>query len=382
MKNSLQMGLVELATLILGTFTTYNSAMAVGEAAPKGLGQSETIATAFSQQEVDQSKFIAIAVPLAIGHKLVILEQISATQQCWRETGIHPVKVDPLLLNFDFTGICARSTDSNKYSIHQAGQDLALHYGLRIEKRQGELVLLGSPYQGYEGQAMEIGRTHGIGSELMKISLDPGWRFTKRTFNSKVLNHVYLTQGVEIDGTPNSSSGIRNGLDVAGEVRLNQAQLNINLPAQSSAGDQYVIIKNDGSDPVIGTFAGLPEGASLPQDSRFKITYQGNADSLGSPGNDVVIKYQPTPTPTPTPTLTPIPTLNLPRTPTPNPTPAITLTPNPIPTPTPTTPTLVPTPPQTPTPNPTPAITPKPGVIERILGPVQQILLPLLPFLL
>lgn len=200
MKN-LQMGLVVLATLSL-EFTPSNSATAVGEAAPltqrfngEELGRSvETSSLKFGQQEVDQSKFIAMAVPLAIGHKLVILEQISASQQCWREIGTDPVKVDPLLLNFDFTGICDRSTDTNKYSIHQAGQDLTLRYGLKIEQRQGELVLLGSPYPGYQGQKIEIGRTRGISTEVVKIMLDPGWRFTKRAFNGQTLNHIYLTQ--------------------------------------------------------------------------------------------------------------------------------------------------------------------------------------------
>lgn len=195
MKKSLQTGLVASVTLIVGTFTTLTT-MAVG-VAQVPVSRSETIGFTFDQQEVDQSKFIAVAVPLAIGHKLVILEQLSATQLCWRETGTQPVRVDPLLLKFDFTGICGRSTDSNHYSIHQAGQDLALYYSLKIEQHQGELVLLASPYPGYQGQAMEIGRTRGISSEAMKIILDPGWRFTKRTFDGQVLDHVYLTQAGE-----------------------------------------------------------------------------------------------------------------------------------------------------------------------------------------
>lgn len=179
MKSSLQMGLLAVATIILGTF---NSLSAV------------TAAT-FGQKEVAQTKFIAIAVPGASGfYNLVLLEQKSTKKKCWRESGTNPTKVYPLLLSFNFTGICSRSTDSNGYSLRQAGQDLGLDYRLSIEKRQGGLVLLGTPNLGRKGQAMEIGRTHGLSSGFLKIILNPGWRFSKRTYNGKILGHVYLTR--------------------------------------------------------------------------------------------------------------------------------------------------------------------------------------------
>ncbi len=51
------------------------------------------------------------------------------------------------------------------------------------------------------------------------------------------------------------------------------------------AGDTFVIVKNDGSDAITGTFAGLPEGATVTVDGvNFKITYAG-----GEGGNDVVL---------------------------------------------------------------------------------------------
>src|SRR6185436_15546239 len=53
-------------------------------------------------------------------------------------------------------------------------------------------------------------------------------------------------------------------------------------------GDQYVVIRNDSSDPVTGNFSGLPEGAMV---SNFlgvsgltaRVTYQGGD------GNDVAV---------------------------------------------------------------------------------------------
>jgi hypothetical protein len=40
---------------------------------------------------------------------------------------------------------------------------------------------------------LKIGRTDGIGTSLIKIKLEPGWRFTKRTYNGQALGHIYLT---------------------------------------------------------------------------------------------------------------------------------------------------------------------------------------------
>ncbi|HEY0545157.1 MAG TPA: FG-GAP-like repeat-containing protein [Pyrinomonadaceae bacterium] len=76
-------------------------------------------------------------------------------------------------------------------------------------------------------------------------------------------------------------------LNVTGTVDLTGGVL---LPAifpgfTPSVGDVYTIINNDGTDAVIGTFTGLPEGANLttPAGINFRISY------IGGTGNDVVI---------------------------------------------------------------------------------------------
>lgn len=54
-------------------------------------------AGAFEQQEVDQNKFVALAVPrVGSTPQLVILEQISDSQPCWKESGTSPVTVERL----------------------------------------------------------------------------------------------------------------------------------------------------------------------------------------------------------------------------------------------------------------------------------------------
>ncbi|HEY9821873.1 MAG TPA: DUF3747 domain-containing protein [Candidatus Sericytochromatia bacterium] len=155
---------------------------------------SPTTAATFDNQEVNPNNFLAATVPFGSNQKqLLILEQISPRQSCWSESGSSPVSVDLLLLKFNFTGICARSTDSNGYSIRMNGQDLGLDYLLRVVERDGEMVLVGTHRIDRQAPEIIIGRTKGKREGSEKIFLDPGWRFTRRTYQGKALGHIYLT---------------------------------------------------------------------------------------------------------------------------------------------------------------------------------------------
>jgi len=92
---------------------------------------------------------------------------------------------------------------------------------------------------------------------------------------------VRLKGELGVDLYPSSSDQLQatGTVTLEGTLRL---QLWSGLPA---AGQSYEIIDNDGTDPVIGTFAGLPEGATRIQDGRlFQISY------AGGDGNDVVLR--------------------------------------------------------------------------------------------
>ena len=105
----------------------------------------------------------------------------------------------------------------------------------------------------------------------------------------------FTTNGVyacKIGGTTPGANG-HDQLNVTGSVNLNNAAL-APIPwngFQAAAGDTFVIIKNDASDPVNGTFLNLPEGSTFADQLGipFQITY------LGGDGNDVSItRIQPT----------------------------------------------------------------------------------------
>ncbi|NCR10178.1 MAG: DUF3747 domain-containing protein [Microcystis aeruginosa LG13-11] len=150
-------------------------------------------ATLFEQREVNQEDFIAIARPYGNGkYDLLILQQIPGKRQCWAVNGTEPTIVQPLLLDFDFTGSCERATDSNGYSLRIQGKDYGLEYLLRIVQRNGELVLVGTPRNPRQSEVI-IGRTKGLGTGLIQIYLIDGWRFTKRSLAGQNLSHIYLT---------------------------------------------------------------------------------------------------------------------------------------------------------------------------------------------
>ena len=78
-------------------------------------------------------------------------------------------------------------------------------------------------------------------------------------------------------------------LNVTGTVTLGSATLTTTaLSFSPSVGNTFTIINNDNTDAVSGTFAGLPEGATitnfLGSGLNATITYVG-----GAGGNDVVI---------------------------------------------------------------------------------------------
>lgn len=188
MKTVIRRSLAALSTAMLMTV----SALVPAKAAFK-----------FDQTEINQNRVVAIAVPRGIGgHSLLVLEQISNQKDCWQEMGNTPTVIDPLLLNFDFTGICGRATDSNGYSLRMAGIDLGLEYTLSLQSSNGDIKLVGTPRDS-KAKPVVIGRTNGITDGMLKISLDPGWRFTKRAYEGKTLGHFYLTS----DSTPDGFEG-------------------------------------------------------------------------------------------------------------------------------------------------------------------------------
>lgn len=150
-------------------------------------------ATDFEEFAVDQSQFVAVAVPFNFKqYKLAIIEQVPGKQACWRESGSRPTTVDLLLLEFDHTNSCRKAVDTNGYSLRYDGKDDKVEYTLNLVSNNGQLQLI-ADHQDPRQQNLVIGRTNGIIEAPMKIELDPKWQFTKRLYQGGAIQHIYMS---------------------------------------------------------------------------------------------------------------------------------------------------------------------------------------------
>jgi hypothetical protein len=102
------------------------------------------------------------------------------------------------------------------------------------------------------------------------------------------------TLDLEINGlTPGETAGSHDQVDVTGTVTIGEnvaLQLTTTNGFSPLLGQQFVLLSNDGSDPIVGQFSGLPEGAILSnflgQPLSGRISYLGLDEATG---NDVVI---------------------------------------------------------------------------------------------
>jgi len=145
---------------------------------------------------------------------------------------------------------------------------------------------------------VEDGATLGGGGTTGAVTVASGGTLAAGA-SAGILNtgSVALVAGAmfeaEIGGTTPGVGGY-DQVKVTGTVGLGGATLDALLISgfDPAGGSSFRIIDNDGSDAVVGTFAGLAEGASFDIGSReFTITY------LGGDGNDVVLTAVAGPTP-------------------------------------------------------------------------------------
>ncbi|MCA9330749.1 hypothetical protein KC957_01770 [Candidatus Saccharibacteria bacterium] len=103
-------------------------------------------------------------------------------------------------------------------------------------------------------------------------------------------NLVFEEGGVYKFEVAGSEAGQYDQINVTGLVTLGNGTLQV-LPLSSfvpTPGQQFIIINNDGTDAVEGTFSGLAEGSVVSMDNvSFTISYKGGD------GNDVVLTAVP-----------------------------------------------------------------------------------------
>lgn len=151
------------------------------------------LTAAVTEEPVAEGQLIAVAVPAgSIGYNLAVVEQIPGKQKCWSESGSQPTIIDPLWTTFDFTNSCRRSSDSNGYSVRLDGQDTSLDYLLSLVPKGNELQLIAQNRN--DRSRTVVGQTFGTAEgKYLKVLLNPGWKFTKKNIDGKVLGHFFFS---------------------------------------------------------------------------------------------------------------------------------------------------------------------------------------------
>ena len=148
----------------------------------------------FTAVPVEQDNFILVSAPIGNGERsqLNIYEQRQNKRACFSVIGIAPTIVDPLLSNFDFTGICNRYMDGNGYSLRIAGDDLGTSYRFTVVNTGDDMQLLATPTRDRSKPTLFVARTGGIANGFLKFNFESGWSLKRRAYGTKNLGHIYI----------------------------------------------------------------------------------------------------------------------------------------------------------------------------------------------
>ena len=149
---------------------------------------------------------------------------------------------------------------------------------------QGTLLVNGSQPASMVGMlpAAILGGTGTVGDILAYGVLSPGTSPGILTCSNVALN-AGSTLRVELNGTLPGAFGY-DQLNVRGTNNLGGATLEVVLGFTPAKDDAFTILNNDGHDAIVGTFAGLTNGATFSVGlADFQINYDGDT------GNDVVL---------------------------------------------------------------------------------------------
>ncbi len=109
----------------------------------------------------------------------------------------------------------------------------------------------------------------------------PGFAPTRDGKTGSVVFNAATTFAADVTST---TPGQYTRLATTGTVALGGAALALSATVAPVIGNSYVILDNDGVEPLVGTFDALPEGSGFNAvGARFKVTYAGGT------GNDVVL---------------------------------------------------------------------------------------------
>ena len=209
-----------------------------------------------TQQELDVNGVTVVASPYQGGamHQLLIVEQLTNARACWSEqknqtpTNQTITVVNPLLADFDFSGICGRATDSNGFSVRMGGRDFDWRYTMQVVEQNGDLRLMArSTIRNQSTPDLLVGRVGGLTPGFAKINLEPGWRVTRRVAQGKLTGHFYLTSDRTLEQVV-ATMQVQTGTAVVSEMTP-MAPVTMPVPS-STPNNQPLIFTNPSVNSV------------------------------------------------------------------------------------------------------------------------------------
>jgi fibronectin-binding autotransporter adhesin len=149
------------------------------------------------------------------------------------------------------------------------------------------LVGTNALFQTSDGITVNNGRVEGAGSIKLKTMtggvIAPGIGLKGRlTVTAGLPLGPGVTLAFDVAGT--SAGTNADQIQVTGTVNLNNAILSLPGVTGMAIGSEVVLIDNDGTDAVVGTFAGIPNGSLFTANEQlYRIWYTRGT------GNDVVL---------------------------------------------------------------------------------------------
>ena len=165
------------------------------------------------------------------------------------------------------------------------------YYGL--SDFEGQVVINGSVTS--SSALLFRGSFLGGGGRVGNLTMTGGVAKTLAPGNNGV-GLLTATRGLTLDRFTTVTVDLDsiNFIDMRGSVNLANAKLQVKKRKPPTQLNQlYLVMGNDGTDPITGTFADLPEGAIVTAEGglRFQITY-----GTGQGTNDVILRWIAPPT--------------------------------------------------------------------------------------
>lgn len=142
---------------------------------------------------------------------------------------------------------------------------------------------------------LQAGTIQSLNAIFPSLLLQSGELYVSPNTQTRVTGNLNGTPQSRIRLEPTTFDKSTPLMSVSGNLNLGSAQLLLPVDLFPFTGRTALLIRNDGPNPVAGTFANLPEGGLLRTTNDLGIVALGRISYLGGDGNDITLTVIPPP---------------------------------------------------------------------------------------